>query len=178
MWVLFSKLSDRERWLALGAALFVGSALIFGLIVNPALEKRQRYLRMAQDKRQELAQFNEYALEYRSLQSSLVDMEKMVASRSSDMSLLAAVEGNARKLGLADRIASMKPFTTELETGMVQSSVEMRVEKIDLKGLVQFLKAIETGPHRATTTRLRIKTRFDDPALLDTTLLVTTLEAQ
>lgn len=175
---LFSKLSDRERWLALGAALFVGSALIFGVIVNPAMEKRQRYLRMAQDKRQELAQFNEYASEYRSLQSSLVDMEKMVASRSSDMSLLAAMEGNARKLGLADRIASMKPFITELETGMVQSNVEMRVEKIDLKGLVQFIEAIETGPHRAKTTRLRVKTRFDDPALLDTTLLVTTLEAR
>ena len=178
MWGLLSKLSDRERWFVLGAALFVGSALIFGIIVNPAMEKRQRYLRMAQDKRQDLAQFNEYASEYRSLQSSLVDMEKMVASRSSDMSLLAAMEGNARKLGLADRIASMKPFTTELETGMVQSSVEMRVEKIDLKGLVQFIEAIETGPHRAMTTRLRIKTRFDDPALLDTTLLVTTLEAQ
>ena len=175
---LFSKLSDRERWLALGAALFVGSALIFGIIVNPALEKRQRYLRMAQDKRQDLVQFNEYALEYRSLQSSLVDMEKMVASRSSDMSLLAAMEGNARKLGLADRIVSMKPFITELETGMVQSNVEMRVEKVDLKGLVQFIKAVETGPHRAKTTRLRIKTRFDDPALLDTTLLVTTLEAR
>ena len=178
MWGLFSKLSDRERWLALGAALFVGSALIFGIIVNPALEKRQRYLRMAQDKHQDLVQFNEYASEYRSLQSSLVDMEKMVASRSSDMSLLAAMEGNARKLGLADRIASMKPFTTELESGIVQSSVEMRVEKIDLKGLVQFIQAIETGPHMAVTSRLRIKTRFDDPALLDTTLLVTTLETR
>jgi len=70
----------------------------------------------------------------------------------------------------------MKPFTTELESGMVQSSVEMRVEKIDLNGLVRFIEAIETGPHMASTTRLRIKTRFDDPALLDTTLLVTTLE--
>jgi len=175
---LFSKLSEREKWLALGATLFVGLALIFGLIVNPAMEKKQRYVRMAQDKRLALAQFKEFASEYRSLQSSLVDMEKKVASRSSDMSLLAAMEGNARKLGLADRIASMKPFTSELESGIVQSSVEMRVEKIDLKGLVQFIEAIETGPHMAVTSRLRIKTRFDDPALLDTTLLVTTLETR
>ena len=175
---LFLKLSDRERWLALGAALFVGSALIFGIVVNPAMEKKQRFIRMAQDKRQDLVQFNEFASEYRSLQLTLAQIEKTVASRSSDMSLLAAMESNARKLGLADRIASMKPFTSELESGMVQSSVEMRVEKIDLKGLVQFIEAIETGPHMAVTTRLRIKTRFDDPALLDTTLLVTTLETR
>jgi hypothetical protein len=105
-------------------------------------------------------------------------MEKKIASGSSDMSLLATMESTARKLGLADKIASMKPFTSELELGLVQSSVEMRVEKVDLKGLVQFIEAIETGPSMAVTTRLRIKTRFDDPALLDTTLLVTTLETR
>ena len=178
MTAFFSKLSVRERWLVLGAAVFVGLALLFAIIVNPLMDKKQRYIRMAQDKRQDLAQFSEFASEYRSLQASLAEIKKKVASDSSDMSLLAAMESSARKLGMADRIASMKPFTSELESGMVQSSVEMRVEKVDLKGLVQFIEAIETGPNMAVTTRLRIKTRFDDPALLDTTLLVTTLEAR
>jgi len=178
MMAFFSKISARERWLVLGAAVFVGSVLFFALIVNPIMDKQRRYTRMAQDKRQDLAQFNNFASEYRSLQSSISEMEKKIASGSSDMSLLAAMESNARKLGLADKIASMKPFTTELEMGLVQSSVEMRVEKVDLNGLVQFIEAIETGPNMAVTTRLRIKARFDDPALLDTTLLVTTLETR
>ena len=143
MMAFFSKLSARERWLVLGAAVFVGSMFIFALIINPMMDKQRRYTRMAKDK-----------------------------------ALLAAMESNARKLGLADRIASMKPFTSELELGLVQSSVEMRVEKVDLKGLVEFIEAIETGPNMALTTRLRIKARFDDPALLDTTLLVTTLETR
>jgi type II secretory pathway component PulM len=173
---LFTKLSLREKWLVAIAAVFVGSALIFAFIINPVLEKRGRYVRLAQKAAVDLVQFNEYALEYRSLRSSLAQMEREVSSRSSDMSLLAAMESNARKLGLADKIASMKPFTSELESGMVQSSVEMRIEKVDLNGLVKFIEAIETGPQMAATTRLRIKTRFDDPALLDTTLLVTTLE--
>ena len=173
---LLTKLSLRERWLVGIAVVFVGSAIIFAFIVNPVLENRKRYIRLAQAARVDLVQFNDYATEYRSLKSSLAQMEKEVASRSSDMSLLAAMESNARKLGLADKIASMKPFTSELESGMVQSSVEMRIEKVDLSGLVRFIEAIETGPHMAATTRLRIKTRFDDPTLLDTTLLVTTLE--
>jgi len=172
------KLSARERWFVLGAVIFVGSALFFAIIINPAVDKKQRYLRMAKDKRQDLVQFNEFASEYRSLQATLAQMEKKVAAGSSDMSMLAVMESNARKLGLADRIASMKPFTSELESGMVQSSVEMRMEKVDLKGLVRFIEAIETGPYMAVTTRLRIKTRFDDTSLLDTTLLVTKLEAR
>jgi type II secretory pathway component PulM len=175
---LLTKLSLRERWLVGIAAVFVGSALIFTVIVNPVLENKRRYVRLAQKASADLVQFNEYAQEYRSLRSSLAQMEREVASRSSDMSLLAAMESNARKLGLADKIASMKPFTSELESGIVQSSVEMRIEKVDLNGLIRFIEAIETGSHAAATTRLRIKTRFDDPALLDTTLLVTTLENQ
>jgi len=178
MKAFFSNLSARERWLVLGAVVFVGLALIFAMVVNPAMENKQRYIRLALDKRQDLAKFREYASEYRSLQSSLAEIEKKVASSSSDVSLLAAMESNARKLGLAERIASMKPFTSELDSGMVQSSVEMRVEKIDLKGLVEFMEAIETGPNMAVTSRLRIKTRFDDPALLDATILVTTLETR
>jgi len=52
----------------------------------------------------------------------------------------------------------MKPFTSELESGMIQSSVEMRIEEVDLKGLVQFIEAVETGSHMAVATRMRIKT--------------------
>ena len=154
MTTFFSKLSSREKWLVLGAAVFVGSALIFALIINPVMDQKQRYSRMAQGKRQDLVQFNEYASEYRALQSSLVEMQRKVTSGSSDMSLLASMESNARKLGLADRIASMKPFTNELESGMIQSSVEMRIEKVDLKGLVGLIEAVETGSQTAVTTQL------------------------
>ena len=173
---LFTKLSLRERWFVAMAAVFLGSAIIFALVINPVLENKRRYARLAQAARVDLVQFSEYAAQYRTLRSSLEKMEREVASRSSDISLLAAMESSARKLGLADKIASMKPFTSELESGMVQSSVEMRIEKVDLNGLVRFIEAIESGPHMAATTRLRIKTRFDDSTLLDTTLLVTTLE--
>ena len=178
MMTLLSKLSVRERWLVLGAAGFLGVVLVFSLIVNPLMSNQQKYARMAQDKRLDLKQFNELASEYLTLKSSLEEIQSRVTSKTSNMSLLAAMEGTARKLGLADRIASMKPFTSELESGIVQSSVEMRVEKIDLKGLVQLVEAIETGPEMAVTTRMRIKTRFDDPELLDTTLLVTTVETR
>ena len=173
---LLSRMSARERWLVLGASVFMGSVIIYTLVISPLAEKRQRYVRLAQDTQKDLVLFNGFAREYRQLKTTLAEMERNVASRSSDVSLLAAMEGTARKLGLADRIASMKPFTSDLESGMVQSSVEMRIEKVDLSGLVRFIEAVESGPHLAVTTRLRIKARFDDPALLDTTLLVTTLE--
>ncbi len=173
----FQRLTLRERWLVGSTLLFLGAVLTYVLVLDPLLAREQRYSRLSQSKRQDLILFRELAAEYKTLQATLKDLEERVSARGPRTSLLAAMEGEARKLGLADNIASMKPFTSELESGMVQSSVEVRLEKVDLKGLVEFIDAVENGAQMAVTTRLRIKTRFDDPQLLDTTMLVSTLEA-
>ena len=175
---LLRRLSIRERWLVAGAIAFVGAAILYGFIVQPLVDNGRRYESMAHRKQDELARFRSLAAEYRELESALQLLEKKALASGSGGSLLAVMESEAKKLGLNDKIASMKPFTSELESGVVQSSVEMRVEKIDLKGLVDLLEALENGKQSTVTSRLRIKTRFDDPTLLDATVMVSTLEAR
>ena len=175
---LFRRMSSRERWLVAGAALFVSTAVLYGFVIQPLLDNGRRYESMALRKQDELTRFRALAEEFRELGSALQLLEERALAGGSEGSLLAVMESEAKKLGLADKIASMKPFTTELESGVVQSSVEMRVEKIDLKGLVDLLEKLEKGKQSAVTSRLRIKTRFDDPALLDATVMVSTLEAR
>ncbi|MDF1535518.1 MAG: type II secretion system protein GspM [bacterium] len=175
---LLGRLSPRERWLVAGAAAFVGLAILYGFIIQPLVDSQRRYESMALRKQDEMARFRLITVQYRELESALQLLEKRALAGGSDGSLLALMESEAKKLGLADKIASMKPFTSELESGVVQSSVEMRVEKIDLKGLVDLLEALENRKQSAVTSRLRIKTRFDDPTLLDATVMVSTLEAR
>ena len=175
---LLRRMSSRERWLVVGAALFVGIAVLYGFVIQPLADNGSRYESMALRKQDELNRFRSLADQYRELESSLQLLEESARAGGSQGSLLAIMESEAKKLGLADKIASMKPFTTEMESGVVQSSVEMRVEKVDLKGLVDLLESFEHGKQSAVTSRLRIKTRFDDPALLDATVMVSTLEAR
>jgi general secretion pathway protein M len=172
------RLSPRERVLLVGAVLFIGGTLIYGLIVSPLVSSQRRYHDMAVRQKENLARFREMAVEYRTTESSLKDMEKALSERQAGVSLLASMEGVARKLGLADRIASMKPFSSDLDSGMVEASVEMRMEKVDLGELTGFLKAVEESGLMARTARLRVKTRFDDPQLLDATVQVTALETR
>ncbi len=175
---LLRRLSPRERGLVLGAVLFIGGTLIYGLIVSPLISSQRRYQSMAARQREKLVEFREMAKEYRATESSLTNLERSLSDRKSGTSLLAAMEGVARKFGLADRIASMKPFSNDLDSGMVEASVEMRIEKIDLGELTGFLKAVEGNALMARTARLRVKTRFDDPQLLDATVQVTALETK
>jgi len=175
---LLRRLSPRERGLVLGAVLFIGGTLIYGVIMSPLVSSQRRYQGMVTRQRENLMQFRELAKEYRATESSLKNLEKALSGRESGTSLLAAMEREARKLGLADRIASMKPFSYDLDSGMVESSVEMKIEKIDLGELTGFLKTVEESGLMARTGRLRVKTRFDDPQLLDATMLVTALEGR
>jgi general secretion pathway protein M len=175
---LLRRMSPRERWLVTGAALFVGVAVLYGFVIQPLVDNGRRYESMALRKQDELTRFRALTDQYRERESALQLLEERARAGGSEGSLLAVMESEAKKLGLADKIASMKPFTTELESGVVQSSVEMRVEKVDLKGLVDLLEKLEKGKQSAVTSRLRIKTRFDDPTLLDATVMVSTLEAR
>jgi general secretion pathway protein M len=171
-------MSPRERWLVAGAILFVGIAILYGFVIQPLVDNERSYQTRAQRKLEALTEFRDLAKEYRELEFTLKQLEERALDGDSQGSLLAVMESEAKKLGLADKIASMKPFTTELDSGVVQSSVEMRVEKVDLKGLVDLLERLEKGKQSAVTSRLRIKTRFDDPTLLDATVMVSTLEAR
>lgn len=175
---LLSRLSPRERVLVIAASIFISGALVYGVLVDPLLSKQRDYRTWSKGALDDLVQFRMLAKQYHEVESSLKDIERRVSTGRSGSSLLSAMEADARKLGLADRIASMKPFTNDLESGMVQTSVEMRIEKINLRELVGFLETVEKGSNMVKTGRLRIKSRFDDPELLDATILVSALETR
>lgn len=174
---LLQRLSARERVMVTAAVIFVLSALIYGVLLRPALEKRERWRSMAVRKRVEMTRFVELSSRYRELEGTISEIEKRLGSRKGGTSLLAELEAKARELNLQDNIASMKPFTTQLDSGLVESSVEIRLEKLALRGLVEFLQRVEGRGSLVATRRLRVKSRFDDPQLLDVSILVSTLEA-
>jgi general secretion pathway protein M len=175
---LLRRLSPRERGLVIGAFLFISVVIAYGLIIDPLVSSQRLYRSMTRGTLDDLVEFRGLAAKYRETESSLRNLERRLTAAKSSSSLLAAMEADARKLGLADRIASMKPFTNDLDSGMVQNSVEMRIEKINLGELVGFLETVGKSGIMVKTGRLRIKTRFDDPELLDATILVTSLEAR
>jgi general secretion pathway protein M len=171
------RLTARERMTVLLGGAFVLSALLYGLVLAPALEKRDRWISLAERKKQELSRFEDLSARYQSLQGTIASMERELGSRKGGFSLLAQLEAGARRLGLQDNIASMKPFRNEMDSGIEESSVEIRLEKVDLGEFIKFLQEVEGEKGLIQTRRLRIKSRFDDPQLLDISILVSTLEA-
>jgi general secretion pathway protein M len=58
----------------------------------------------------------------------------------------------------------------------VEESVEVSVAKLELPKLAQLLEALERGPGVVKVRRVQIRTRTDDPAAVDVSLLVATYQ--
>ena len=58
---LLSRMSVRERWLVLGASVFIGSVIIYTLVVSPLVDRKKRYIGLARDTREDLVLFEGFA---------------------------------------------------------------------------------------------------------------------
>lgn len=169
------RLSARERALVLAAGgLFVG-ALVFSFLLLPAWEEGSRLKGAAVRKEAEVARFSLLVAEYRELSARAKKAEDLLAA-GEGTSLLTQVETVARDSGVKDRIASMKPQRVQLPSKMWEASVEVRLEKIDLREAVEVLRRLTGSSRPVRVKRLHLKTRFDDPRLLDATFLVSAME--
>lgn len=174
---LIDRMSGREKAVTGAAAVVILLTMAWGLLLSPLADKADNMRRRAARVEEKYNRFQSAHRHYLDLKASMADIEGRLAAGDSDTSLLARVEGGARRLGLSEKITSMKPFTSELDSGIVESAVEIRLEKMDLGGLVRFLEEVEKNGSGTRAGRIRIKSRFDDPQLMDVTVRVSVLEA-
>ncbi|MFV1956632.1 MAG: type II secretion system protein GspM [bacterium] len=178
MFEFLQRLTVREKAALIIVIPFFIIALIYSLVIVPVWEQKTRFNSMAQRKKVELVAFRELAAQFRDLENSISGLETNMKNRAGSFSILGMLEREARELGIQDRIASMKPMNSQLDQKIRESSVEIRFEKLDLNRTVEFLKKIEGSKDLVVIKRLRMKSRFDDPQLLDVTLLASTLDVQ
>lgn len=91
---------------------------------------------------------------------------------SMDESPVTAIEEIAKRTGVRDRVASVKPLDEKNSPGYIDKPVEVRLEAVDLNHLVNFIYQAEAGPKLLVVRELAMKSRFEDPDLLDVTMKV------
>jgi len=98
----------------------------------------------------------------------------MISQRAGEQgeSPVAAIEEIARRTGIKDRVASVKPLEEKPSPGYMDKPAEVRLEAVDLNQLVNFLYHAESGGKLMVVRELSMKSRFEDPDLLDVTMKV------
>lgn len=166
-------LSPREQTVAL----VVAAVLLVLIVVLPVTIASGRIAKLEKDVANGREQFKEImrAMEsYDTKRAELASVQQYV-SAGYDSAISSTLESIAEANNIKERIDSLKeksPVTGDLFDEM---SVDVRLKKVTLQQVVDFLYAIEHHPDKVLRLKqLTMKTRFDNKQELDVSFTVST----
>ncbi len=166
------QLSKRERTLVLGGGVVLGLSLLFVLIVDPLLDTLDRLERQEVRKQKELAELATLGQTYLVKRDRLALAESRMPRADSHFSLLTFMEEAATTANVRERITGMQPQVQSLAQGYEETTVDLRLEGVQLPDLLALLVAIDQAPYNLQVRHLQIRPKFDNPVNLDATVRV------
>jgi type II secretory pathway component PulM len=166
---MWRRLSWREQLVLGWGATIVTGLLVYMFAVDPLLQKMVTLDRLIPQKQKELDQLNRLQEEYGRLKGRV---DGAVGSLSADFSLSTFVEKTVLEKVGKPHLAGIKPQPELPFENYQEVAVEVRLEQVTLGQVVAFLSGLEQAPQRLRTKRLEIKSRFNEPDLLDAAITV------
>ncbi len=151
----------------------LAALIVFALAVSGSMFVAGRYARvkrMADVKRREYGEFMELKREFLVKKNALDSTIRKAYVSAEGRSAIAVVEEIGAMVGVKERITSLKPLPGVDRMGFTVSGVEVRIERMDLNQLVNFLYLIENHRTLLVIKEFKLKSRFEDPDYLDVTL--------
>ena len=171
------KLAPREKmFLTLGGSV-LGLFLVYMLGINPVLENYENMKRRITQKELELKELLKLKGEYVQNREMFEDIKGQLEKGKDSFSLLSFLETSADRQDISkDNIASMKPRTIPINETYSEALVEVRLDKVTLEQLIDYLYQFLNSKYKIHIKQIRIKTRFDNPMYHDVVFTASTIE--
>ena len=164
---------DRIALIVGGASLFLFVLMQFG--VFPLIDHRDQLQRGVAAREKALVEMRDLQGSYRQLHGKANALVHQLAERRPDFSLFSFLEKMAARTGVKKSIAYMKPSETADEGTLKEMLVEMKLQAIGLRELVEFLKRVESPENVVAIKRISIQEDKKEKGTLDVIMQVITL---
>jgi general secretion pathway protein M len=168
-------LTKREQWILAGTGVILVLLTLY-LVGERVTSNYHGMEGKIQKNKEELERVSHLRDQYRSLHQELDGIKSKLDKKEAGFSLLSFIEDLANQQNIRENIASFKPDKKSLNEAYRELSVDLVIDNITLLQLVEFIYHIENSNHLVKVKRLRIKSRFDNPDLLNVTFQVSTYE--
>lgn len=159
-------LSKREKYYVIAGVSLIAVFLVFQLILFPFFDAKDRTRRSIQAKEQTLKEITALSSEYQALKANSGDIQTALKFRSKEFTLFSFLEKHAGRAGVKSNITYMKPSTSSDAGPYKEASVEMKLEKITLKQLVDYLYLVESRKDLVLVKRISVKQTKGSPEYL------------
>lgn len=172
------QLSRRDKFaIAIGASALLVFALI-QWVVFPVLDRQASLADALQRQTAVLAETRALAQEIAQMRAVMSESLQRRATQTKGFNLFSFLDGLAARSGLKGNIVYMKPSVSKIKnTEMSLSTVEMKLEAIQLNQLVQFLHLVETSTEEVTIRRMSLLTTGKDQKTLNAVLEIAAIQA-
>ncbi len=169
-----NKLENREKRVVLVGILFLVCFALFQFAVSPLIQARQQTQKALIQKNKDIIKIHQLQEEYRKFQVQAVDIQNRLLKRSPSFTLFAFIEERAAKAKVKQQINSMTPSTSAGEGPLQESRVDLKLERISLQQLVDFLQQIESTDNVVIIKRISIQENSKVEGALDAVMQIIT----
>jgi type II secretory pathway component PulM len=165
------RLMQREKLLLITVVTAAVLWMVFRLGIKPALARIQTLNRVIPERQRELTELRAKSKRYISLHDSLSDLRKHVASQDQTLELLPFLESLTQECGLTQNATAMDRNVLQLDQDYQETIVEIRLQNVTLRQLVDFLSEIEgSSLVLAKTKTLHIQRNRTNTDMLDSVI--------
>ena len=168
----FERLSQRERTLVglLGVVTVVLIAVIGGFVISQGLTSMEEENDAI---RQALHDISEHGGSYLQAKAKLSQLESRFGAQP--LQLGGYLEQAAKEAGL-EIAESNERAPVSIGGRYSEHSTELRIQKVRIEALAEFLKKVESGPNLVVITSLNVRTRDDRHEELEVEIEVSSYE--
>jgi general secretion pathway protein M len=164
---LLARLSPREQRLVSAASLASVGTLFYLFVIDPLAEAHDRLCVRVVAKERELSEVVALSRAHRMLRQEAARIRSATTSNVSPVAVLESlVSGTVGR----DKVAGITPAGRETRAGVEQETLELTLQGVSLRELVELLYKIDTASTTFRTIRLSIKKRYKDPYTFDVAL--------
>lgn len=169
-------LARREKFLVALAGGMILLLFIFHFLILPFLEEKKRMEHGVKTREAALQELELMTREYQSLKQKDQGLKNILSRRNKGVTLFSFLEKEAQKADIKGHIKYMKPSVLQSNGPYKESMVEMKLEGITLKQLVEYIYRIESPRNAIVIKRISIKENKKKSGRLNAVLQVLMME--
>lgn len=167
-------LSKREKYFVSTAICAVAIFCLLQFIIIPFFEKRKRLDSACREKEKVFEEISALSAEYKTYKKRSMGIRSIIEKRKKGFTLFSFLEKTAGDTEVKDHIKYMKPSELQSTGPYKESMVEIKLEGITLKQLVDYLYRVELSGNAICLKRISIKESKRESGYIDAVLQVVT----
>jgi general secretion pathway protein M len=172
----WNKLDKKQQNLAAGAAIFVSIALILQIIVFPFWDAKEKLAKAIKINQKKLGEISELSTEFAALTAKTAAIKSTVSSRGADFTLFSYLEKKATLANVRGRIKYMNSSKGMQSASFEESLIDMKLEKITIKQLTDFLYYAESPADLVRIKKIAINKMKESPEYLSAQIQISSLQ--